>query len=163
MCLTSWDYLANSCIIGGHPCFFLVLRMNKHSFVRKLSTASGVAAASLLLSQNAYAMPFSPDPISFAGFLNNHRNWYDRSLRIQFQNLGNCEYSYNSGSEAYACYVGYAKITDSISSRLCRVQTWYNFKGNRELDYKEYDCRAQNPRESGGMLYQKAKEWLKRF
>lgn len=137
--------------------------MNKHSFFCKLSYASGFAAAWLLLSQNAYAMPFSPDPISFAGFLNNYHDWYDRSLRIQFQNLGNCEYFYNGGSEAYACYIGYAKITDSISSRLCRVRVWYNFNGNRELDYKENDCRAQNPRESGGTLYQKAKEWLRRF
>jgi hypothetical protein len=136
--------------------------MKRHTFAKKLFALSG-AATCILLTQDVSAMPFSPDPTSFAGYLNNYRHWYDRSLKINFQNLGNCEYFYNSGSEAYICRVGYAKITDSISSRLCRAQVWYNFNGNNELNYKEYDCREQNPRESGGTLYQKAKEWLKRF
>ena len=120
-------------------------------------------ASSITLQQQVLAMPFSPDPTSFAGYLNNFKNWYDRSAKIKFEHLGNCEYFYNGGSEAYKCEVGYIKITDSISSRLCRVQTFYNFQGSRELDYKEYDCRDQNPRETGGTIYQRAKEWLKKF
>lgn len=131
--------------------------------LRSLSAISKVAAVWLVLSQSAWAMPFSPDPTSFAGYLNNLRNWHDRSLRIQFQNLGKCEYFYNGGDEAYSCNVGYAKIRDSISSRMCRVQVWYNWYGDRAISYQEKDCRKQTARESGGTIYDRAKEWLKQF
>jgi hypothetical protein len=130
--------------------------------LKRISLAVAIMT-SIGLQQKAYAMPFSPDPISFASYLNSYRNWYDRSLRVRFENLGNCEFSYNENGEAYACKVGYAKISDSISSRLCRVNVFFNLNGEKEIGYKEYDCRVQDTRETGGTLYRRAKEWLKNF
>ena len=129
---------------------------------RRLVLFSLLAVCALGVEQ-VEAMPFTPDPISFASYLNSIRSWSDRSLTVRFENLGKCEYFYNGGSEAYVCYQGYAKIRDQFSSRLCRVKVWYNWKGDRSSSYEESECRDFNAREQGGALYNKVKEWIKQF
>ena len=85
----------------------------------------------------AWAMPFSPDPISFGGYLS-YTNWGDPSLTIRFEHLGNCTYDYGYGVESYSCETGYAVIKDAYSRQKCRVKAW--FDGTRSY-YNKYECR----------------------
>ena len=105
-----------------------------------------------------HAMPFSPDPISFAGWLNNAPSWTDRSLKIKFENLGACSYSYFMGSESYSCKIGYAYISDGMGARKCRVETNYNGT-DRQANYNQYDCRSLTTEERGKDLLKQLRQW----
>ena len=82
-------------------------------------------------------MPFSPDPVSFSGYLS-YTNWGDPSKTIRFEHLGNCSYDYSYGTETYKCDTGYAFIKDAYKTEKCRIDAWYDGKNSY---YRKLECR----------------------
>ncbi len=134
------------------------MKLNNPSTKAIKQSASWTILLALVSTSAARALPFSPDPISFAGYLNSSRGWYDRTLKIRFESLGNCEYNYLIGYEYYTCRIGYARIKDGISERKCRVTVQYD-GSSRQTGYNEYECRKVSYEEKGRELYERAKQW----
>lgn len=125
-----------------------VLLVKRQGFAIVCFALIGNGAMLLVNQGKALALPFSPDPISFAGYLNSSRGRYDRTLRIRFESLGNCEYNYLLGYEYCTCRIGYARIKDGISERKCRVTVQYD-GSSRQTAYNEYECRKVSYEEKG--------------
>jgi len=92
----------------------------------------------LVLPASVSALPFTPDPISFSGYLS-YQDWGDPSLTIRFEHLGQCFYNYSNGLEFYQCNSGYAFIKDAFATQKCRIKAWYD--GYKPW-YKKVECRA---------------------
>jgi hypothetical protein len=119
-----------------------------------------VLMSSFAFANHANAMPFSPDPISFAGWLNQQNGksfWYDRSMIVKFEHLGNCEYSFAYGSENYSCKVGYATIKDNIRNQKCRVYVEYT---GGKVNLRDYECRNLAIKEVSKPWIDKVKTWF---
>jgi len=108
--------------------------------------------AFLFLDKPSLALPFSPDPVSFAGWLNQQK-WKDRSLSAKFEYLGDCEYA-NEYGEAYSCSVGYVTINDNLKPRKCRVQVGFAY--DRIARFRDYDCQSIPVKDY-------AKSWINKF
>lgn len=90
----------------------------------------------------ALALPFNPDPASFAAYLNAKQGWSDGKKRY-FSNFHNCRQvgDYNM----YVCKAGYVKIVSPMGSIFCEMQpnepiaknviTWANGKADVGPDY----------------------------
>lgn len=92
----------------------------------------------VVLPASVYALPFTPDPISFSGYLS-YLDWGDPSLTIRFEHFGQCYYNYSNGLEFYQCDSGYALIKDAFATQKCRVKAWYD--GYKPW-YQKLECRA---------------------
>jgi LysM repeat protein len=76
--------------------------------------------------------PFKRNAISFASYLNAHKGgWEDPSMRVYFFDLYHCSSLPSSGNESpdgYSCTGGYARISDNLGTRTCKLSnaewTW---------------------------------------
>ena len=84
--------------------------------------AMGVATiCTLLAATPAVAMPFSPNPSSFASYLS-RIDWDDGKLR-KFSGLRDCRKSTFAGDTWYTCKYGYVRIDDPVrGSIFCEIQ-----------------------------------------
>lgn len=112
--------------------------------------AMGMAAlCTLFAATPAVAMPFSPNPSSFASYLG-RIDWDDGKTR-KFSGLRGCSKSFLGETTFYSCKYGYVRIDDPVRGSIyCEIQklkystvnavTW-NSKGNRVSHGNPYPCR----------------------
>jgi hypothetical protein len=86
------------------------------------SAAFGIALlCSSLVSAPAFAMPFAPNPSSFASYLS-RINWDDGKPR-KFSGLRGCRKANFFGDTWYECEYGYVRIDDPVrGSIFCEIQ-----------------------------------------
>lgn len=121
-----------------------------------------IILSTILFPLDGKSLPFSPDPVSFAGWLNQQNGksfWYDRSMNAKFEYLGNCSYNYTYEGESYQCNVGYVTIKDSIRNQKCRVSIEY--RANRQVSFSQSDCRDLTVKERSKRWIESLKDWLK--
>jgi hypothetical protein len=78
---------------------------------------ASIVASTCLLAGNALALPFQPNPQSFASYLNSLK-WQDGKTRV-FSNLRECVARVN----VYECRYGYVAISDPVRGKIfCELQ-----------------------------------------
>lgn len=106
-----------------------------------------VGLALALVPAAGWAAPFKFTPASFQQWLNANPDRWQEGRRVTFSNLSGCSLS-NSYPEQFTCSRGFAKITDPMGSRVCRLM-WVSWRGiQRQAEKKP------------GELYGRTSQWL---
>ncbi|MEA5391159.1 hypothetical protein VB738_07775 [Cyanobium gracile UHCC 0139] len=96
------------------------------------------ALAIALLPVAGWAAPFQFTPASFQQWLNANPGRWQEGRRVIFSNLSGCSPG-QSYPESYACSQGFARISDPMGTRVCRVMgvTWRGIDLHEEKRLKE--------------------------
>jgi hypothetical protein len=90
-----------------------------------------MVGVSISFAGSAMALPFQPNPDSFASWLNSKSaTWKDGKVR-RFSNLSECKLF---APQRYACHFGYVKVTSPMGSQLCEIQLISGYS-TRAIEY----------------------------
>ena len=84
------------------------------------SVLSVVALALALVPTAGWSAPFKFTPASFQQWLNANPERWQEGRRVIFSNLSGCSTG-RMYPNSFTCFHGFAKITDPMGSRVCRV------------------------------------------
>jgi hypothetical protein len=105
-----------------------------------------VGLALALVPAASWAAPFKFTPVSFQQWLNANPDRWQEGRQVTFSNLSGC-YSGRSYPESFSCSQGFARISDPMGTRVCRLMevSWRGVDLNEEKRFGSTYNMFRNP------------------